>query len=65
MQDYEQQSGDNISDAIKLGVVPYNLPDASSREHLLLNSRAYVTYILDDLVRSDTNGTEKTREGEE
>ena len=45
-QDYEQQSGDNISDAIKLGVVLRHLPDASLREHVLLNSRAYDTYIL-------------------
>ena len=44
--DNEQQSGDNISDAIKLGVVLHHLPDASLQEHLLLNSRAYDTYIL-------------------
>ena len=46
VQDYEQQSGDKISDAIKLGVVPHHLPDASLREHLLLNSRVYDTYAL-------------------
>ena len=46
MQDYEQQSGDKISDAIKLGVVLHHLPDASLREHLLLNSRVYGTYAL-------------------
>ena len=46
VQDYEQQSGDKISDAIKLGVVRYHLPDASLREHLLLNSRVYDTYAL-------------------
>ena len=45
-QDYEQQSGDKISDAIKLGVVLHHLPDASLREHLLLNSRVYDTYAL-------------------
>ena len=39
MQDHEQQSGDIISDSIKLGVVLHHLPDASLREHLLLNSR--------------------------
>ena len=39
IQDYEQQSGDKISDAIKLGVVLHHLPDASLRAHLLLNSR--------------------------
>ena len=44
MQDYEQQSGDKISDAIKLGVVLHHLPDASLREHLLLSSRVYDTY---------------------
>ena len=43
VQDYEQQSGDKISDAIKLGVVLHHLPDASLREHLLLNSRVYGT----------------------
>ena len=46
VQDYEQQSGDKISDAIKLGVVLHHLPDASLREHLLLNSRVYDTYAL-------------------
>ena len=46
MQDYEQQSGDKISDAIKLGVVLHHLPDSSLREHLLLNSRVYDTYAL-------------------
>ena len=46
MQDYEHQSGDKISDAIKLGVVLHHLPDASLREHLLLNSRVYDTYAL-------------------
>ena len=45
-QDYEQQSGDKISGAIKLGVVLHHLPDASLREHLLLNSRVYDTYAL-------------------
>ena len=45
MQDYEQQSGDKISDAIKLGVL-LHLPDASLRAHLLLNSRVYDTYAL-------------------
>ena len=45
-QDNEQQSGDKISDAIKLGVVQHHLPDASLREHLLLNSRVYDTYAL-------------------
>ena len=34
MLDYEQQSGDTMADAIKL-------PDASLREHLLLNSESY------------------------
>ena len=42
VQDYEQQSGDKISDAIKLGVVLHHLPNASLREHLL-NSRVYDT----------------------
>ena len=46
VQEYEQQSGDNISDAIQRGVVLHHLPDASLREHLLLNSRANDTYIL-------------------
>ena len=45
-QDYEQQSGDKISDAIKLGVVLHHLPDTSLREHLLLNSRVYDMYAL-------------------
>ena len=40
VQDYEQQSDDKISDAIKLRVVLHHLPDTSLREHLLLNSRA-------------------------
>ena len=35
VQDYEQQSGDKISDAIKLGVVLHHLPDA---HRVLLNS---------------------------
>ena len=46
VQDYEQQSGDKIPDAIKLGVVLHHLPDTSLREHLLLNSRVYDTYAL-------------------
>ena len=46
VQDYEQQSCDNISDAIKLGVVLDHLPDASVREHLLMNSRAHDKWIL-------------------
>ena len=46
VQDYEQQSGDKISDAIKLGVVLHHLPDTSLRDHLLLNSRMYDTYAL-------------------
>ena len=46
VQDYEQQSGDKISDAFKLGVVLHHLPDASLREHLLLNSQVYDTYAL-------------------
>ena len=46
MQDYEQQSGDKISDAMKLGVALHHLPDTSLREHLLLNSRVYDTYAL-------------------
>ena len=29
VQDYEQQSGDKISDAFKLGVVLHHLPDTS------------------------------------
>ena len=45
-QDCEQQGGDIISDAIKLGVVLHHLPDASLREHLLLSLRSYDTYIL-------------------
>ena len=43
-QDCEQQSGDKISDAIKLGVVLHHLPDASLREHLLPNSRVCGTH---------------------
>ena len=35
-----------ISDAMKLGVVLHHLPDASLREHLLLNSRVHDTYAL-------------------
>ena len=46
VQDHEQQSGYKISDAIKLGVVLHQLSDASLREHLLLNSRAYDKYDL-------------------
>ena len=46
MQGYEQQSGDKISDAIRLGVVFHHLPDASFRERLLLNSRVYGTCAL-------------------
>ena len=46
VQDYKHQSGDKISDAIKLGVVLHHLPDASLREHLLLNSQVYDTYAL-------------------
>ena len=46
VQDYEQQSGDKLSDAIKLGVVLHHLPDASLREHLLLKLRVYDTYAL-------------------
>ena len=46
VQGYEQQSGDKIPDAIKLGVVFHHLPDASLREHLLLNSRVCDTYAL-------------------
>ena len=46
VQDYERQSGDKISDAIKLGVVLHHLPDASLREHLFLTSRVYDTYAL-------------------
>ena len=41
MLDYEQQSGDTISDAIKLGVVLRHLPDAALREHVLLISQSY------------------------
>ena len=43
VQDCEQHRSDNISDAIKLGVVLHHVPDASLREHLLLNSRVYGT----------------------
>ena len=46
VQDYKQQIGDKISDAIKLGVVLHHLPDASLRELLLLNSRVCDTYAL-------------------
>ena len=46
VQDYEQQSGDKVSDAIKLGVVLHHLPDTSLREQLLLNSRVYDTFAL-------------------
>ena len=46
VQDCEQQRGDKISDAIKLGVVLHHLPDTSLREHLLLNSRVCGTYAL-------------------
>ena len=68
VQDCEQQSGDKISDAIKLGVVLHHLPDASLREHQLLNSRVYGTegssstnssHDKDDLVRSNANGKGK------
>jgi hypothetical protein len=44
VRDYEQQSGDKVSDAIKLGVVLHHLPDQSLREHLLLNATRYDTY---------------------
>ena len=46
VQDCEQQRGDKISDAIKLGVVLHHLPDTSLREHLLLNSRVCGTCAL-------------------
>ena len=46
VQDHKQQSGDKISDAIKLGVVLHHLPDTSVRELLLLNSRVYDTFAL-------------------
>ena len=46
MLDYEQESGDTISDAIKLEVVLHHLPCASLPEHSLLNSRSYDTHIL-------------------
>ena len=36
VQDYDQHSGDVISDAVKLGVVLHRLPDPCVREHLLL-----------------------------
>ena len=39
VQDYEVQSQDKVSDAIKMGVLLHHLPDTSLREHLLLNSR--------------------------
>ena len=51
VQYYQQQSGNKISDAIKLGVVLHHLPDASLREHLLLSSRAYDKY---DLMAAET-----------
>ena len=41
VQDCEQHRSDNISDAIKLGVVLHHLP--SLREQQLLNSRVYGT----------------------
>ena len=41
MQEYERQSGDEISFTIVLGVVLYHLPDASLQGHPLLNSRTY------------------------
>ena len=68
-QDYQQQSGDDISDASKLGVVLRHLPDASLREHLLFNSRAYDTYIMMAAEyeqwtwREHADGSECTREG--
>ena len=46
VRDCEQQIGDNIADAIKLGVVLHHLLDASLREHLFQNSRSYDMYIL-------------------
>ena len=46
VQDYEQQSGNKISNAIKLGVVLHHLPETSLRERLLLTSRVYDTYAL-------------------
>ena len=46
MQEYERQSGDDISNAIVLGVVLYHLPDASLRGHPLLNSRNVFEYDL-------------------
>ena len=39
--DYEQQSGDTMADAINSRAVLRHLPDASLREHLLLNSESY------------------------
>ena len=44
VRDYEQQSADKVSDAIKMGVVLHHLPDQSLREHLLLNASRYDTY---------------------
>ena len=44
--DYEQQGGDTISDAIKLGVLLRHVPDDALREHLLLHSQSYDKYSL-------------------
>ena len=75
MQDDEQQSADNMSDAIKLGVLLHHMPDASLREHLAseLTSVRHVhaddscntesSNGENDLVRSDIKGSEYTREG--
>ena len=69
MQDYERQSGDKISDAMKLGSVLHHLPDASLREHLLLNPRAHDTCIWtaashgkNDVGWSIADGSECARE---
>ena len=75
MRGYEQQSGDKISDAIKLGVPFHHLPDASFRERLLLELTSVWHVRSDgsrntnsghgenDLVRSDATASEHTREG--
>ena len=46
MQEYEQQSRDEISNTTMLVVVLYHLPDASYRGHPLLNSRTCNEYDL-------------------
>ena len=65
VQDCEQQSGDKISDAIKLGVVLHHFarcPELASVRQMAAEVRSS-GHGKDDLVRSNANGSEHAREG--